>query len=186
MGRARVVAGAVSVLLAIPLVAGAQGLGAASNKEKARRERAKTPKAKTYTQEELAKLPPVANEDSSGSTAAPAAGAGATGGGQSLRKDSPRDAEADAKLGSESFWRGRLMRAQARIDKARQAHETVSRMYLVPGYEYSDGRGRVISTPEELQRMTAAAKAELDAAEKALADLLEEARRVGVPPGWLR
>jgi len=60
-------------------------------------------------------------------------------------------------------------------------------MNLVPGYEYQDGKGRtVIGSVEELQRMTAAAKAELDAAEKALADLRERARRAGVPPGWLR
>jgi hypothetical protein len=30
------------------------------------------------------------------------------------------------------------------------------------------------------------AKADLDAAQKALDDLLEEARRANVPPGWLR
>jgi hypothetical protein len=60
-------------------------------------------------------------------------------------------------------------------------------MNLVPGYEYQDEKGRTVTrSVDELQRMTAAAKAELDAAEKALADLRERARRAGVPPGWLR
>jgi hypothetical protein len=58
---------------------------------------------------------------------------------------------------------------------------------LVPGYVYQDDRGRtVIGSVEELQKLTAAAKAELDAAEKAKEDLFEEARRANVPPGWLR
>ena len=39
---------------------------------------------------------------------------------------------------------------------------------------------------EHLQGLTAEAKSELDEAERALADLLEDARRAGVPPGWLR
>jgi hypothetical protein len=57
----------------------------------------------------------------------------------------------------------------------------------VPGYEYVDERGRaVIRSVEELQKLTATAKAELGAAEKALDDLLEEARRANVLPGWLR
>ena len=60
-------------------------------------------------------------------------------------------------------------------------------MHLVPGYEYVDSSGRtVIRSIEELQGLTARAKAEREAAEKALEDLLEEARRANVPPGWLR
>jgi hypothetical protein len=34
--------------------------------------------------------------------------------------------------------------------------------------------------------MTAQAKAELEAAERAIETLEDEARRAGVPPGWLR
>jgi hypothetical protein len=44
----------------------------------------------------------------------------------------------------------------------------------------------VIGSVGELQKLTADAKAELDAAQKALEDLEEEARRANVPPGWLR
>lgn len=48
-------------LFALPALAGAQGLGDASAKEKQRRQESKAPKARTYTQEELATLPPAAN-----------------------------------------------------------------------------------------------------------------------------
>ncbi len=75
MGRARVVVGAAALLLVVPLIAAAQGLGDASKKEKERREQTKAPKAKTYTQEDLPTLPPVANEaeTSTGDSAPPPA-----------------------------------------------------------------------------------------------------------------
>jgi hypothetical protein len=200
MGRARVGAGAIALLLAVPLVAAAQGLGDVSKKEKARREQGNTPKAKTYTQEDLGTLPPVANEAAPGSgesTPLPAASAPAPGGEEGtpppaaggapiFQEESPSDSEGSGR-GNERLWRDRVTQARARVDRARQNHQRLAGLNLVPGYEYQDERGRtVIGSVEQLQRMTAAAKAELDAAEKALADLLEEARRANVPPGWLR
>jgi hypothetical protein len=60
-------------------------------------------------------------------------------------------------------------------------------MNLVPGYEYVDAKGMpAIRSVEELQALTARAKAELEAAQKSLEDLLEQARHASVPPGWLR
>jgi hypothetical protein len=44
----------------------------------------------------------------------------------------------------------------------------------------------VIGSIEQLQGLTARAKADLDEAQEALDDLLQQARRAGVPPGWLR
>jgi type IV secretory pathway VirB10-like protein len=177
-----------AALLVLPHLAGAQGLGDASKKEKDRREQGKAPKAKTYTQDELATLPPVANDPSataSDSAPPPAVGSGAP--------IFPSDraplggASGDKARGTEAQWRTRVARAQARVDQARKAHETLAGMNLVPGYEYVDKTGRtVIHSIEDLQKLTARAKAELDAAEKAVADLLEDARREGVPPGWLR
>jgi hypothetical protein len=200
MGRARVVAGAAALLLAVPLMAAPQGLGDVSKKEKARREQGKTPKARTYTQEDLATLPPVANEVAAGSgeSTPPAAASvpapsGAEGaappaamGEPIFREEAPSDAEGRGRA-DERLWRERVAQARARVDRARQSYQTLAGLNLVPGYEYQDARGKtVIGSVEQLQRMTAAAKAELDAAEKALADVLEEARRANVPPGWLR
>ena len=73
------------------------------------------------------------------------------------------------------------------MERARRSYQTLAGMNLVPGYEYPDEKGRtVVHSVDELQRLTAAAKAGLDAAEKAPADLRERARRAGIPPGWLR
>lgn len=95
--------------------------------------------------------------------------------------------ESAARVRAEEMWRTRVAEARAEVDRARRAHETLSGMNLVPGYEYVDAKGRtVIGSVGELQQLTAAAKARRDAAEKALDDLLEQARRANVPPGWLR
>jgi hypothetical protein len=198
MGLVRALVVAAVATLVLPPVTAGQGLGDASNKEKARREQGQTTKAKTYTQEDLATLPPVANEPASttGEAAPPAPslpnpsrgeGAPPSATGEPIfREETPSDPQGSGR-GDERSWRGRVAQARARVDRARQRHQTLAGLSLVPGNEYQDERGRtVISSVEQLQGMTAAAKAELDAAEKALADLLEEARRASVPPGWLR
>lgn len=179
----------VIAFLALPGMAGAQGLGDASKKEKDRREHSPAPKAKTYTQDELATLPPVANDP--GQTASDSTPPAAVGSGAPIfPSEEPGAAaasEESARRRDEAQWRARVARAMANVEEARKVHETLASMNLVPGYVYQDRRGRtVIHSVEELQGLTARAKAELDAAEKALDDLLEQARRASVPPGWLR
>jgi hypothetical protein len=44
----------------------------------------------------------------------------------------------------------------------------------------------VIESTEHLQRLTREAKEELAAAELDLRQIQDEARRAGIPPGWLR
>jgi hypothetical protein len=174
--------------LAPPSLAGAQGLGEAAKKEKQRRESGPAPGAKTYTQEDVAALPPVANEPSAeagepappeadpGRPGAPAAGASAS-----------ADAEADARAREEERWRSRIAGQRQRVEDARQKHAALASLNLVPGYEYVDASGRtVIGSVAQLQGMTARAKAALEAEEQALEALLEQARRANVPPGWLR
>lgn len=197
MRRPRVLAGGVALLLLAPLVVAAQGLGDASKKEKARREQAKAPKAKTYTQEDLATLPPVANDPaaSSGESAPPPVASAPLNAGETAPPDTTGETAlpdqssgaGDGARNDENVWRGSVAQAKARVERARRTYQRLAGMYLVPGYEYQDAKGRTaIGSVEELQRLTAAAKAELDVAAKALADLLERARRAGVPPGWLR
>jgi hypothetical protein len=198
MGVARAVVVVTVAVLALPSITGAQGLGDASKKEKARREQTKVPKAKTYTQEDLAALPPVANEPASttgeeapppaASLPAPSRGEGAqpSASGEPIFQEEGSSPVENVR-GDERLWRGRVAQARARVERAQRRHQMLAGLNLVPGYEYQDERGRtVISSVEQLQGLTAAAKAELEAAEKALADLLEEARRANVPPGWLR
>ncbi len=85
------------------------------------------------------------------------------------------------------MWRERVAAATARVQTARARYDAVKDMSLAPGQAFVDRNGRaVVRSPDHLQRIVANARAELDAADKALEDLLEAARREGIPPGWLR
>jgi hypothetical protein len=193
---------AVAATLALPGIAAAQGLGDAAKKEREKRTKGASPAApkKVYTEEDIQGLPPLANEPGSPEGATPKAEAPAPGTpprapaepkivipGLAREAEEPPASEEEARRRDEQRWRARVSEGRARIEKARTAYEFLSKLVLVPGYVYVDEHGQtVIDSIGQLQALTAGAKAELDAAEKALADLLEEARRAAVPPGWLR
>lgn len=174
------------VLIVLPATLAAQGLGDASKKEQARRKQVQQQhgtEAKTYTDADVKGRAP-ANETGAASPAARDQGAP---GGEKTATDPAAGADERLRQQDEQRWRSRLAAANARLAAARQAHETLASLTLVPGYVYQDENGRtVIGSVEQLQRMTGRAKADLDSAQKALDDLLEEARRANVPPGWLR
>lgn len=83
---------------------------------------------------------------------------------------------------------GRLQQAQRRIQAAWervQALEDVVAGITVALNDDPDGRGWVKESILQYRRLQMA-KAALLSAEQALENLREEARRAGVPPGWLR
>jgi Mg-chelatase subunit ChlI len=168
--RMAVVIMAVSLLPAVD--AGAQGLGDAAKKEKQRRERAANP-AKTYTQGDLKALPPVANEGSSSARTVSETASSAQTAPQPAEQ--PGDSEAQKRGQDEKAWRSQVAAARERVAVTRKTYETVGPMNWAPEGEYVDFEG-----------MKAAAKGQYEAAQKALDDLLEEARRANIPPGWLR
>jgi hypothetical protein len=174
------------LVLLVPAMVGAQGLGDAAKKEQAKRKQTpqQSSKARTYTEDELRTLPPIANAGEDSDAAAAPAAVAETG---SAPAGSGGDPGERLRKQDERMWRSRVATANRRLAAAQKAYQTLSGMTLVPGYVYVDQNGRtVIHSVEQLQSMTARAKANLDAAQKALDDLLEEARRANVPPGWLR
>jgi hypothetical protein len=184
---------AVVTLALLPAVCLAQSLGSAAEKEKERRKKNQDAgvKARTVTDADLKAshpadaappdTPPSASRPVPASDAADAAPA------ISLLPPPPDDRESQQRAALEAQWRARMAPARARLEKAKKSYDTLSKMSLVYGEEYVDDNGRtVVSSAEELQRLTARAKAELDAAQKNVDDLEEKARRENVPPGWLR
>jgi type IV secretory pathway VirB10-like protein len=143
MGPLRALVVAAVAIVALPPVTAAQGLGDASKKEKTRREQGQTTKAKSYTQEDLATLPPVANEPASTTGEAtlpapslpnPSRGEGAppsATGEPIFREETPSDPQGSGR-GDERSWRGRVAQARARVDRARQRHQTLAGLSLVP------------------------------------------------------
>jgi len=87
----------------------------------------------------------------------------------------------------EMEWRRRNGEARERLTEARKRYELLSKLHLTSGSYYVDGNNEpVITSVEQLQSMVAEAQTELEAATAALSQLREDARRAGVPPGWIR
>lgn len=102
-------------------------------------------------------------------------------------KKSLRGEEPSSRREEEIGWRGRMSRALERLKLAQERYEWVNGLYIFEGAWYEDEKAnKVITSLAQLRQMIQEAKAELDAATQALNDLKEEARRAGVPPGWLR
>lgn len=175
------------VLLALPALAVGQSLGNAAQKEKERRQKNRDAgvQSRVVTDEEMgAARPAPSPRPSPGPEGAGASPAPST---SPSPSPEPLPDSSQVRQRQEAQWRARVVQVLQRIEGARAKYERYSRLTLVPGEYFADSQGRpVITSPEQLQKMTAQAKAELEAAEKALSDLEDDARRANVPPGWLR
>ena len=184
-------------VLSIPMFCPAQSLGEVARKEKERREKNKTQgvEVREITEDEVFEDEDEAVEDESSESAEDLETA-ETEPPEERRIDLSLDDDADAaranresreRRRSEAEWRARLQRARARVNEAREGKEALAGLHLAQGESYVDGQGRtVVESLDHLRRLVREADEELVAAEQSLVDLREEARRAGVPPGWLR
>jgi len=171
-------------------VGSAQTLGDIAKREESRRKQVKTP-GKVYTNEDLrgrdagAPAPSPASEASSPNAVqpqAPAAGAQA--------KDADKAATEDPKK-TEAYWKDRLTKARGDLDRAKTFADALqSRINALttdfaarsdPAQRAQIGNDRQKAVAE-LDRV----KKEIEANTKAIADIQEEARKTGVPAGWVR
>jgi DNA repair exonuclease SbcCD ATPase subunit len=190
--------------LVLAPVAGAQSLGDAAAREKAKREkRGKATPAPSYTDADL-KDPnkPAADKDKERDPNLPApANVSNVGAGEgSTRRVRPNAPEATTNAGApsvsasdEAVWRSRAQQHREAVRNAEKAiQEAQDRLNAL----MSDLDVTNTADPNRLQTIEARkaeARASLDTArlnlaeaQKALQDLEEEARRSSVPPGWLR
>jgi hypothetical protein len=179
------------LLLAMPALGQAQSLGDAARQEKDRREKnaAGGVKAQTVTEEDLKNgKGQLANDpDADAGEAMVPTTTGGTSGPATVGVPGAPPSQAPTAARGESYWRGAHERALARLEGAKEKYQHYTDMVLVPGYYYAAKNGHAqIDSVGQLQGMTARAKGEMDAAQKALDDLEERARRAGVPPGWMR
>jgi hypothetical protein len=162
-------------LVALPMVVAGQSLGDAARKENDRRERLHKAgvTSRTFTEGDLATTKGRLANDPREQTAAPANDA--------VSDDSGRREK------QERYWRARAAEARARVEAARQRNDALQSMIRLgqPGRYDANGR-RVIYSLHRMKSMADAAAAELAAAEAAFENLLEEGRRAGALPGWLR
>ena len=159
-------------------IARAQSLADVAKKEGERRKALPAP-VKVYTNKDLNAVPP---------PPVPASKPADAKSGEKAETAAP-DAKEPAK--DQAYWSGRLKKLQDQLTSDKAFVEALqSRINaLTTDFVNRDDPGQkaVIETNRQkavadLVRQTKAVKDD----EKALADLLEEARRAGVPPGWMR
>jgi len=172
------------VLLATALPVSAQSLGELAKKEQARR-KTTPPAKKTYTNDDLKKAPAPAGTPSAADASA-----------QPADKDKAEPEKVDATKAAEpasdeGYWRGRITQAREELRRNEVFAETlqvtinsqttdfVNRDDPAQRAVIADARQKSLA---ELDRV----RSEIVKGQKAIGDIEEEARRKGVPPGWLR
>jgi hypothetical protein len=184
-----VLAGSLLALGVVRLTA--QSLGDVAKKEEERRKQV-AGSGKTYTNKDLAPAPP-------SSTPAPATSAPGDSTPDAAAKEPEKAADAkDANKPAEpgqkkdqAYWSGRMKSAQDAIDRdSTLADAMQSRINaLTTDFVNRDDPAQRAGIERDRQRALSELdrlKKQIVADKKAVADLEEEARRAGVPPGWLR
>jgi nucleotide-binding universal stress UspA family protein len=152
----------------------------ARNTEAARNASAARPSAKVYTNKDL---PAVDHVPPAPTNSSPAA-----------RKPAPQATSDDRSLPDvkgEAYWRDRMRPLRERLDNARALADDMKRRAetLMRAADRCFMVGVVCADYTESLRLTEEHKrllAEVAHAEQDVAALREEARRAGVPPGWVR
>ena len=202
MKRHTVVAGSVVViaiavgLFVSPAAAGqTPSLGEVAKKE-AERRKTLPPAGKTYTNKDL---PPSAQKPAtatpSSDTPAPADPVAAA------TEQKPEDAkpgdkpQGDKPQGDqkdETYWKGRMSTAREELRRAEMFGEALQTRVNALTRDFNGNtnnsaqRSAVAADRTEAQNELARVKQDVERARKQVADIEEEARKAGVPPGWLR
>jgi len=188
----RLIAILVAALLMAPALLSAQGLAAVAKKEEERRKNVKAA-GKVYTNDDL-------KADITASTAPAPANASPDAPVPSAQvpsvnlpggsvTDAAGDAEADAK--DEAYWRSRMAQARSGLERLRIFSDALQSRLNALATDIVNRDDPAQRSQLELERQRALAemervKQEMADQTKAIADIEEEARKAGVPPGWLR
>lgn len=178
------------VLLTFAVPVCAQSLGDLAKKE---RERRKTlpPASKTYTNEDLKKLPPSADDAVKGPDKGKADGVAKAADAAKPLEVKPDPAMPPEGAKDEKYWRARMTAVRDDIHRNEMFRDALQSRINGLSADFSsrddpyqrakiaDDRQKAIA---ELARVTQ----EIEKANKLIGDIEDDARRAGVPPGWLR
>jgi len=182
MIRGRAIACGVGLVGALLFAASAASQSAPSLAEIARKEAERRAKVKasgkTYTNEDLRKGPPVTT---SAAETKP----------QTPPKPAPAQPAAPDPAKDEKYWRDRITTARAALERNQVFLDALqSRVNaLTADFTARDDPAQRALIGIERQRALVEmdrVKAEIQQVTQQIADIEEEARRAGVPPGWLR
>jgi hypothetical protein len=199
----RLLALAVVLLMGGVAAAHGQSLADLAAKEEARRKQTKKP-AKVYTNKDVkgnrADAPAPAGAAPAGSTAPATAAAGEPAGAQEPPKEDAATAEGEsekpktdeeARADDEKKWRARMTEAREALERNEVFAQALQSQINALQADFVSRDDPAQRSLIEQQRKKSLAqldrvKAEIVTLKKAIADIEEEARRAGVPPGWLR
>jgi hypothetical protein len=176
----------ITLLAAMAAPAAGQSLAAVARKEEARRKQLKQASRvitnKDLRQVEGAPMPPPA--PAAVEAPAPAAGEAAK------PADAPVDEEQQRK-NDEQAWRAKMADARLALERGQMYADALQSKINALWTDFTARDDPAQRAQLELERKRAIAeqdrvKGEIEAQKKAIADLEEEARRAGIPPGWLR
>jgi hypothetical protein len=165
----------------------AQSLGEVARKEEERRKAVKS-SGKAYTNDELQPVPqpsaPPAASGDRAATAAPSPGSGPSSS-QAAASD-----KASAKA-DEKTWRKRMADARDALERSKTFANALQNQLnsLVTDFVNRDDpaqRSAIASQRDKVTGELERVKKEIDSQTKAIGDIQEEARRAGVPTGWVR
>ena len=178
---------ALTLLMAFVVSVGAQSLADVAKREEIRRKQVKKP-SRVITNKDLKApdhpppppLPPPAAE-----AQAPVTGPAAGPGEDSLTSDEEKLAK------DEQAWRQRMTDARQALDRSQMYLDALQSKINALWADFTARDDPAQRAQLETERKRALSefervKIEIEANKKALADLEEEARKAGVPPGWLR
>jgi hypothetical protein len=190
----------ILALASIHAVLAAQSLADVARAEEARRKAAKTP-AKVYTNDDLK---PVADSGTPPTPPAPAStvagkpGVASASGAKATdaKAADPKEAEARKAGGGgaprdEKFWRDRITAARTALSRSKAFVDALQSQINGLTTEFVNMDDPARRAGVEKKRLEAIAeqdrlKKEIEDQTKAIAAIEEEARREGVPAGWLR
>jgi hypothetical protein len=182
-------AGAAVWLMVTAMVPAGQTLGEVAKKEEARR-KAVTARGKVYTNDDLrgdiTKAPPPASTPTSSDAPAPSKPEAATPGSQATQ---PGGSSSSAK--DEAYWGSRIRTARGAVERSRIFADALQSRLNALATDIVNRDDPAQRSQLELERQRTLAeldrvKEEIADQTKAIADIEEEARKAGVPPGWLR
>lgn len=177
----------VAVTLFCPSVVFAQSLASVAKQEQERRKTVK-PSAKVYTNEDL-KADITASRPSPAANVSPDAPTPDT---QVPSVNLPAGTAADeTERKDETYWRARMSAARSALERSRIFADALQSRLNALATDIVNRDDPAQRAQLELERQRAGAELarvtqEMADQTQAIADIEEEARRAGIPPGWLR
>jgi hypothetical protein len=168
----------------------AQALGDVARKEEARRKDIKAP-AKVYTNQDLGAPGPQPDTVSSSSAPPAEAAKDAVKAADDKDKGKEKGKDKDAPPKDQAYWSGRRKELQTKLDSDQTLAEAVQSRINVLTADFSARADPVQRAGIERDRQKAIGELDrlrksVQEGKKALTDLDDDARKAGVPPGWLR